>query len=100
MRSLENDIWKSGAASPTTPSVPTIWVADLPGSMKNAPSEVPKPPVSKGGTSPSERIWLRLRKNVVRSSQFVFRFTTGETLNAASMPWFRSRPSELKVRNS
>ena len=30
----------------------------------------------------------------------MFRFTTGETLNAASMPRFRSRPSELKVRNS
>ena len=27
--SLENDIWKSGVASPTLPSVPTIWVAEL-----------------------------------------------------------------------
>ncbi len=99
-RSLENDIWKSGLASPTTPSVPTIWVAERPGWIRNAPSEVPNPPVSKAGRPPSERIWLRLRKKVVRSSQLMFWLCTGDTLSEASTPRFLSRPSELKIRVS
>ena len=98
-RSLEKDIWKSGLASPTLPSVPKIWVAELSSSIWNAPSEVPKPPVWKAGTD-SWVILLRLAKNVVRKSQFTSWLWIGETVSAASTPRFRSLLSELKIRLS
>ena len=58
--SLENDIWKSGFASPTLPATglplasnptnPKIWVGELSCSIWKVPSEVPKPPVWNVGT--------------------------------------------------
>src|SRR5258708_2201752 len=60
VRSLESDIWNLGLASPTKPSVPTIWVAEESGAMRNAPSDVPKPAVLNAGTG-SDMILLRFK---------------------------------------
>src|SRR5437867_11227947 len=77
LRLFENDIVKSGFASPilrTTAdpfgrlSLPTICVADAPSSIWNAPRAVPNPPVLNEGTG-SATILLRVDAYDVRKIQ-------------------------------
>src|SRR5512144_3421226 len=83
VKSLEPVIWNLGSEFPTPPSVPTICVADFPCSMRNAPSDVPKPPVLKAGTGNSITL-ERLRENVVRRIQFRSARRGGEADTATS----------------
>src|SRR5579859_1060492 len=88
--SFENDIWNLGLASPTTitfpvESLPTIWVADLPCSIWNAPSPVPKPPTWNAGTG-SDSTRLLLVKKLVRKIQFALAFRIGLSSTESSSP--------------
>ena len=80
----------------SVPTLPKIWVAELPCSIWKVPSESANPPVWKVGTV-SWVILLRLAKNVVRKTQFTSWLCTGDSVSDASTPRFRSVLSELKI---
>src|SRR5579864_5403451 len=90
VKSLENDIWNVGFASPTTTTLPvesspTICVADFPCSIWKAPSAVPKPPTWKAGTGRFSTRLLFVKK-LVRINQLMVGVRTGESSKDSSRP--------------
>src|SRR5205814_251981 len=104
LMSFENDILKSGFASPTfprtqqvpsarRPTLPKTWVADWPGRMKKHPSEHPNPPTRKPALSGTSRTVLRFSQNVDRNSHCRSGRLMGDIPRATSMPRLRSLPA-------